>query len=176
MADIDLSAVSTDDLLRELSARLVGTELKDEDREDRWKAPEQIDVVHAVLKLLALPRLPNNDGWPTLPNERLHEFHRVVALLRQATMEPDPDGDHVLRVHYEVRSEGYLAAQPFIVPYDILTTEDVRTAHHALTMLGNSVNRIATALSMSVGYFVKDMELTPQGRQMLAERNAKTKV
>ncbi|MDW9481818.1 hypothetical protein GOB57_24525 [Sinorhizobium meliloti] len=174
MSDIDLSAVSTYDLLRELSGRLVGIELRGEDREDRWKAPEQIDVVHAVLKLLAQPRLPNNGGWPTLSNERLDEFHRVVALLRQATMEPDPDGDHVLRVHYEVRSEGYLAA--VMVPHDILTTEDVRTAQHALTMLGNSVNRIATALSMSVGHFVKDIELTPQGQQALAERNAKAKV
>ncbi len=82
MADIDLSAASTEKLLRELSDRLVGTELKEEDRQDRWKAPDPLDVVHAVLKLIAQPRLTGGGDWPKLPHERLNEIVRVFDLRR----------------------------------------------------------------------------------------------
>lgn len=175
MADIDLSAVSTADLFRVLSERLVGTELKEVDHHDRWKAPEPIDVVHAVLKLIAQPRLTGGGDWPKLPRERFHEIADVFDRIRDATLEPDSDGDHVLRLHYEVRSTGYLAAEPMTVPYDILTPDDLRTAQQAIRMLGLSIDRISTSVALSVGHFVKDIELTPHGQQMLTERNAKAK-
>lgn len=128
MADIDLSAASTEKLLRELSERLVGTELKEEDRQDRWKAPDPLDVVHAVLKLIAQPRLTGGGDWPKLPHERLNEIVRVFDLIRDATLEPDSDGDHVLRLHYEDRSAGYLAAQPMTVPCDFLPAVNDRAS------------------------------------------------
>jgi hypothetical protein len=173
MGDIYLSPVSTDQLLRELSSRLVGTELKVLDREDRWKAPEQIDVIHAVLKLLAQPRLVGDGDWPTLSGERLHDIDRVFGLIRAATMEPDADGDHVLRIHYEDRNEGYLAVEPFSVPHDILTAKDLKTAQYALKVLGKSVNRIASAVSLSFDHFVKTVELSDGGQKLLDERNEK---
>ncbi|MBY3432771.1 hypothetical protein HFN89_01095 [Rhizobium laguerreae] len=174
MSDIDLSAVSTEDLFHVLTHRLVNADLKEEDRNDRWKSPEQIDVVHAVLKLLAKPRLASDGGWPVVPYERFEEFANVVGLLRQATMEPDPDGAHVIRIHYEDRSEGYLAAEPFAVPHRLLTIDDIKTAQRAIAMLGSSVDRISSAVATAFGYHIRGVELTDRGRMALAAREEKS--
>ncbi|MCS4088530.1 hypothetical protein [Rhizobium sp. BK176] len=170
MSDIDLSAVSTEDLLKALSARLADVDLKKLDGYDRWQAPEQIDVVHAVLKLLAKPRIPNDGGWPVVPVERVHEMAYIVGLLRQSAMEPDPDGSHVIRIHYENRRDGYLAAQPLLVPHKLLTLDDIKIAQRALGMLGNSVNRISDEITTALGYYVADLELTDDGHRELAMR------
>jgi hypothetical protein len=170
MSDIDLSTVSTEDLLKALTERLVDVDLKKLEHLNRWQAPEQIEVVHAVLKLLAKPRLSNNGGWPDVPPERVHELAYVVGLLRQSTMEPDPDGSHVIRVHYENRKDGYLAAQPLLVPHKLLTMEDIKIAQRAISMLGNSIDQISNAITTAFGYHIEDIELTDLGHRELAMR------
>lgn len=166
----DLSSVGVDALISELEARLASASEAEAFPDDRWKAPSKSDVVGSVLRLLSSPRLMSRGGWPEVPRDKFEEIQEAVALIRSAVMEPDPDGDHVLRVHYEIRSEGYLAVQPITVPHEILTTEDLKTALYAMSALGSGIDRISNSVRRSFGYSLGEIVQTERGKSMLAAR------
>lgn len=171
VTDISLSQVSTDTLIEELEGRLKSAVIAGGDPMDRWSAPSKFEVYHAVATLLATPRLQSNGGWPAVTQELVAQIRGAAMLLRDSVLEPDPDGASVLRMHFEVRSEGYYAVQPTMVPHEIVTKDDIESTLHAIGSLGSAIDRISSSLKSSLRYSIGDIVPTERGQDILSKRD-----